>query len=305
MTVRAGRAVPDPRLGALIELVCGEEGDLVDLVAIGKGLPGQGVPAEEAPPAFLEIEPARASRNEDVVNPGMGAQPLLNRRALVAGEIVGDQVEVAERIGLLDGVEQADIADGVPRAGRQGHLVPVPDAQGTIDPDFLATATVFQGCFDPMTVRRPAGRRGKAPRDHRTELIKGEDRPVLGRSDVKRDDLGPFGDEVRIGAGSPTMGRAPPHLFSPQNPTHLAPGDPDSPPLRRLDQSVERPMTFGLRFGGDEGPLGLAHDRTGRRALGESDDLASLRRGLRPAPGRSPNPSIPSALKRTMRSRTV
>lgn len=32
---------------------------------------------------------------------------------------------------------------------------------------------------------------------------------------------------------------------------------------------------------------------------------SSVRRGLRPAPGRSPRPSIPSVLKRTRRSRTV
>ncbi len=42
---------------------------------------------------------------------------------------------------------------------------------------------------------------------------------------------------------------------------------------------------------------------------GEGNDLRafqlSVRRRFRPAPGRSPSPSIPSALKRCMRSRTV
>jgi hypothetical protein len=75
------------------------------------------------------------------------------------------------------------------------------------------------------------------------------------------------------------MGRAPAHLLSNKDSAHLAPGDPDSPLVRGLNQRVEGPMAFGFRVGGDKGPLGLAHDRTGRRALGQRDDLAALRFG--------------------------
>ena len=55
----------------------------------------------------------------------------------MAGEIVGDQIEISQRIGVFDGVKQADVPDGVARARGQCHLLPIPDAQGTVDPDLL------------------------------------------------------------------------------------------------------------------------------------------------------------------------
>jgi hypothetical protein len=67
VAMRTGWTAPDPRLGAMIQLLGGKDRDLVDLLAIGEGLAGKGLPAEKTPPAFLQIEPARAFGNEDVL----------------------------------------------------------------------------------------------------------------------------------------------------------------------------------------------------------------------------------------------
>lgn len=64
-----GRATPNPRLCPMIELLGGEDGHLVNLLPVGKGLAGQGLTAVEAPSTFPEIEPAGTFRDEDLVNP--------------------------------------------------------------------------------------------------------------------------------------------------------------------------------------------------------------------------------------------
>ena len=115
----------------------------------------EGFSAEETPPTFLEIEPACTFGNEDLVNSRMSVQPCHNRRALVAGEIVCDHVEIAIRIGLIDRVQQAHIAGGVARTRRQRQFVPIAHPQRSIDPDFLRPPTVLQGHFDPMVIRSP------------------------------------------------------------------------------------------------------------------------------------------------------
>lgn len=90
LTMRTGRAPPDPGFRPMVEFLRGEDGDLVDLLGVGKRLPGQRLAAEETPPAFLEIQPTCAGGEENLANPRMGAQPLHHRRTFVAGEIVRD-----------------------------------------------------------------------------------------------------------------------------------------------------------------------------------------------------------------------
>ncbi len=53
-------AVPRPWLGAAIELGGGHLRGLGDLTRVGKGLTGQGVPAEDGPPGLLQVQPAGA-----------------------------------------------------------------------------------------------------------------------------------------------------------------------------------------------------------------------------------------------------
>jgi len=58
MARELGRSSPDPRLGSMVELSRGNASGLLDFVWGGKALPGQGIPAEEPPPALLQVEKA-------------------------------------------------------------------------------------------------------------------------------------------------------------------------------------------------------------------------------------------------------
>ena len=49
---------PDPGPGAGVELGGGHLGGVGDLAGVGEVLPGQRVPPEDPPPAFLEVQPA-------------------------------------------------------------------------------------------------------------------------------------------------------------------------------------------------------------------------------------------------------
>jgi hypothetical protein len=86
-TMQTRRTPPDPGLGAMIQLLGGQHSNLANLLGVSEGLPGEGLAAEEPPPAFWEIEPTRAFGDEDVVNPGMGLQPRDNRRTRMARKI--------------------------------------------------------------------------------------------------------------------------------------------------------------------------------------------------------------------------
>ena len=87
------QAAPDPGLRPALELSGGHPSGMVDLasIGIGKGLPGEGFAAEEAPPPCLQIEPAGADRDADLLPARMGRAPLLDRWALVSGPVVGDE----------------------------------------------------------------------------------------------------------------------------------------------------------------------------------------------------------------------
>ena len=108
-----GRASPDPGLGANIELHGGDTGGLLDLRGVGKALTREGIAAEEPPPAFLQIEPARSRGNEDVMEVRMVFQPGTRLEAAMAAEIVGDDEDVPSRIIGLDVGKQGDVALGV------------------------------------------------------------------------------------------------------------------------------------------------------------------------------------------------
>src|SRR5690242_3305542 len=63
----------------------------IDLRGVGETLAGTGRRAEQPPPPFLEIQPARTRRNGHLGDAWMRRQPLPDRRAGVAGEIVHDE----------------------------------------------------------------------------------------------------------------------------------------------------------------------------------------------------------------------
>jgi hypothetical protein len=92
------RTSPDPGLSPQVELRGGDASGLLNLLGIGKALPGESVAAEEAPPALLQIEPARSGRDEDVMEAGMLFQPSARLEAIVTGEVIGNHEDVASRV---------------------------------------------------------------------------------------------------------------------------------------------------------------------------------------------------------------
>src|SRR5436305_1957145 len=58
----SGRPSPDPGLGTAVELTGGEVSGGLNLRMIRETLAGEGIPPEEAPPAFVEAEDRRSRR---------------------------------------------------------------------------------------------------------------------------------------------------------------------------------------------------------------------------------------------------
>ena len=98
MARELGRSSPDPRLGSLVELSRGNASGLFDFGRRGKALPGQGIAAQEPPPALLQVKPARPCRNEDVVEARMRFEPGARLQAVVATQMISNHVDVAYRI---------------------------------------------------------------------------------------------------------------------------------------------------------------------------------------------------------------
>ncbi len=102
MAMILGRSTPDPRVGAPVELSGRDARGLLDLIRVGKALPSQRIAAKEAPPALLQVEPARPSGTEELMEPGMLCQPGAGLGTVVAGEVVGDDKDVAGRVVGFD-----------------------------------------------------------------------------------------------------------------------------------------------------------------------------------------------------------
>ena len=93
----------------MVELSRGSASGLLDLIRIGKALPSQGITAEETPPALLQVEPTRPCGNEDVMETRMLREPGPRLGTVVAGEIVGDDINVPGGIVDFDALKQSNI----------------------------------------------------------------------------------------------------------------------------------------------------------------------------------------------------
>src|SRR5258708_23139464 len=77
---------PDPGPGAGVELGGGHPGSVGDLAGVGECLSGQRLAPEDPPPAFLQVQPAGALRDEGMADAGMIFPPGTRALAVVAGE---------------------------------------------------------------------------------------------------------------------------------------------------------------------------------------------------------------------------
>src|SRR5215208_6016496 len=108
-----------------------------------------------------------------------------------------------------------------------------------------------------------------------------------------------FWDELRVRALGPRSRPAPAHTFSEQDAPHLAAAYLDAYLVGGLGYSVQH-AAFVSSSGWSPPPGSVSSLPGGSletRAM-ILERSSSVMRGLRPAPGRSPSPSIPSALKR-------
>src|SRR5205823_13951938 len=125
---RLRRTSPEPGFGPQVELSGGNAGGLLDLLGIGKALPRQGITAEEAPPALLEIEPARSGGNENVMDAWMRFQPGACLKTVVTTEVIRDDVDVASRIVSFNVGKPRDVAFRVARSSTAGQLLAIAHA---------------------------------------------------------------------------------------------------------------------------------------------------------------------------------
>ncbi len=62
MAMILGRAAPNPGIGSPVELNRSNASGLLNLIGEGLALASQGIATEKPPPALLQVEPARESR---------------------------------------------------------------------------------------------------------------------------------------------------------------------------------------------------------------------------------------------------
>ena len=153
LAMGSGRPSPDPGLGTAVELTGGEVSGGLNLRMIRETLAGEGIPPEEAPPAFDEVQPAGAGGNGVLMDTGMGGEPLPDGTTGVAGQVVVDEVEVTDRIRSIDGLQELEEAGRVAGGRGEGERLPITGTQGTVDPDLVWSTPVVQRRLDPVSIR--------------------------------------------------------------------------------------------------------------------------------------------------------
>ena len=83
---------------------------MLDLLPVGEALAGERLAPEQAPPPLLKVQPAGPDRQEDLLDLRVLGEPGRDRRALMAGQVIGDQVKRAGGVVGGDGVEECPIA---------------------------------------------------------------------------------------------------------------------------------------------------------------------------------------------------
>jgi hypothetical protein len=188
-----GRTAPDPRFGSPVELSGSDASGLRNLIGVGKTLSSQRIAAEEAPPALLQVEPARPSGNEHLMDAWMLSQPGTSLEAVMAAEVIGDNEDVARGVIGLNVGQQGDVAFRVARSGALSQFLAIAHTQRSIDPGFLGATTVIQKGFDAVPIGRPAGRRGEGAGNYWPQFVGADGRRALGRLSVVADDRRSFG----------------------------------------------------------------------------------------------------------------
>jgi len=209
------------------------------------------------------------------MKPGMLSQPSVGLGTVVAGEVVGDDVDVAHRIVSFDVMKQSDVVRRGARGGASGQFLAIAHTQRSIDPGFLGTATVIQRCFDAMSSGRPGRRWGKGVGNYWPEFVGANGRRPLWWLGVVADDRWPDCGQ-NPGTVAPTMGVTPPHAFAQIDAPDLAAFDPYPGFFGSLGQRIKRPPGGSLPVSGYHRPIGLRREVPWRRLLDQGENPAVL-----------------------------
>ncbi len=123
----------------------------------------------------------------------MLGQPGAGLGTVVAGEVVGDDEDVARRIVGFDVPKQSNVVRRVARGSALGQFLAIAHAQRSIHPGFLGAATVIQRRFDAMPIGGPSRRWGEGAWHYWPKFVGADGRRALGRLGIVADDRRPFG----------------------------------------------------------------------------------------------------------------
>ena len=128
VAARSGRPSPDPGFGSVVELRGGDLHRSLNLIGIRKALASERIATEQAPPTLLEVEPAGAFGNKDVLEARMVCEPSARFQAVMTAQIVCDDEDVPRRIVGFDLLQQLNVIFGVARGGTACDLLTIADA---------------------------------------------------------------------------------------------------------------------------------------------------------------------------------
>src|SRR6266516_711539 len=270
--------------------------------------PDPGPGSEDPPPAFLHVQPAGPLGDEGMADAGMILQPGAGALAVVAGQVTGDRPDRSLGVSLLGQLEEVLVEGAVAGRGAHGDRLPAGDPQPAVDPGLLRPAGVLQRRLDPVPAGRPARRGREGARDHRAQLIGADHRGAGRRGGAELHDRGPFSaDSGSVLVAQLRVRRQ--RTFSARRirRTWLRPTA--MPASRAAWARVSRVHCAGPpSSSADSTPAASRASCPGgaeRASAMMCDRCASVIRRLRPAPGRSPSPSMPAALNRCSQRRTL
>jgi hypothetical protein len=253
--------------------------------------PANPLVGDVAKPAFHEVQPRTARRDEVNVEPGMALQPSLDLGVFVRVVVVHDQMQIEIRRRLLiDQLEELDpFLMTMSRHARADQLA-LGQFQGGKQRRRAMTRVVVRHRAAPALFDRQA-RLGAVQRLNLTFFIAAQDQRMVGRIEVQPDDIHQFLGEGRIAAeleGSDLerfQVMRLPHAVDQVGANAEVLGQGPNAPVRRvgwrlMDGGLDDPLGPASLLGGPApAARGILFD-AGQAALGETLPPAAHRRGL-------------------------
>lgn len=190
---RLRRPFPNPEFGPMVEL----DGSHLHWRSSGPQRHREGT----TPPALLQVQPACAFGNEDVLDARMVCEPRAGLQAAMAAQIIRDDENISGWIVCFDLFEEPNVVLGIARGRTTRDLLTIADPQCSIDPHFVIPTAVPQRGLDAMAILRPVRCWREGARDYRSQFVGVDGRRSRWWLDVVDDDRRSFWDKVFIITG--------------------------------------------------------------------------------------------------------